>query len=147
MRLHIIVAHSKPSAPLEGSGINAPDGSVLYSGPAVSFMITFENGYTIYFSGSSAATADMALWGDWYKPDAAIIHQNPDHEPRDAAAVGKFMTTNNPNLKTVFPHHHRIQPQAGNEARPSDLRNAIQQLGINVEFIEPTALRPYVLTR
>lgn len=131
---------------VHGGGITMPDQSVLYSGPAVSFMITFENGYTIYFSGSSAATMDMQLWGDWYKPDAAIIHQDPDHEPRDAAMVGKFMTTNNPNLKTIFPHHHRLQTQPGSFG-PNDLHNALQQLDVNVSFIDPVPLQPYTLTK
>src|SRR3954469_10492820 len=110
-------------------------------------MITFENGYTVYFSGSSAATQDMAMWADMYKPDAAIVHQDILHEPRDAAMVVKFMTNNNPNLKTVFPHHHRIQPQPGALFRPSDLRDEIQKQGINVQFIEPTPAQPYTLTK
>jgi L-ascorbate metabolism protein UlaG (beta-lactamase superfamily) len=131
---------------VHGSGITLPDQTVLYSGPAVSFMVTFENGYTIYFSGSSSATMDMQLWGDWYKPDAAILHQDGSHEPRDAAAVGKFMATNNPNLKTVFPHHHRLQPQPGTFT-PNDLRTALQQLDVNVSFIEPAPLQPYTLTK
>ena len=42
-------------------------------------MITFENGYTIYFSGSSAATADMAIWAEAYKPDAVILHMDGRH--------------------------------------------------------------------
>jgi L-ascorbate metabolism protein UlaG (beta-lactamase superfamily) len=132
---------------VHSSGARTPGEPLYYGGIAGSYMITFENGYSVYFSGSSAATLDMGMWADMYKPDMAIVHQSGNHEPRDAAMIVKLMRTNNPNLKTVFPHHHRIQPQAGNEARPSDLRNAIQQLGINVEFIEPTALRPYVLTR
>jgi hypothetical protein len=61
--------------------------------------------------------------------------------------IAKFMATNNPNLKTVFPHHHRLQPQPGGLFRPSDLRNAIQELGVNVNFIDPTPLRPYTLTK
>jgi L-ascorbate metabolism protein UlaG (beta-lactamase superfamily) len=131
---------------VHGGGITVPDAPVIYSGPAVSYMITFENGFTLYFSGSSAATMDMQLWGDWYKPDAAILHQDPNHEPRDAAAVGKFLTTNNPNLKTVFPHHHRLQTQP-NMFTPNDLRTALQQLDVNVTFIDPVPLQPYTLTK
>ena len=130
-----------------GSGLPRPSESVYYGGPASSFMITFENGYTVYFSGSLAATMDMQWWGDLYKPDAAILHQSGSHEPLDAAMVGKFMATNNPNLKTVFPHHHRVQPQPGQLFRPSDLRAALEQLGVSVNFIEPVPLQPYTLSR
>jgi L-ascorbate metabolism protein UlaG (beta-lactamase superfamily) len=133
---------------VHGSGYTpAPGEPRVYGGTAQSYMITFENGYTIYFSGSSAATMDMGMWGDWYKPDAAILHQDATHNPRDAAMVGKLMTTNNPNLKTVFPHHHRLQPQPGGLYRPSDLRNALQEAGVNVNFIEPNPLQPYTLTK
>ena len=129
-------------------GSNPPRASetVWYGGPAASFMITFENGYTVYFSGSSAATLDMGMWAEMYQPDAAIVHQGSRHEPRDAAMVVKLMTTNNPNLRTVFPHHHLAQPPAG-QLTPADLRAAIQQLGLNVTFVEPEIGRPYTLTR
>jgi hypothetical protein len=109
-------------------------------------MITFENGYTLYFSGSSAATLDMGMWSEMYKPDAVIAHQSLAHDPLDSAMVVKLMTTGNPNLKTVIPHHHRVQPQAG-AYNVADLRAAIQQYGVNVEFIDPQPLRPYTLRK
>jgi L-ascorbate metabolism protein UlaG (beta-lactamase superfamily) len=121
--------------------------SVYYPGVAASFMITFENGYTVYFSGSSAATMDMMTWADMYKPDAAIVHQSAQHEPRDSAMIVKYMTNNNPNLKTVFPHHHRLQPQPGGLFRPADQRAEIERLGINVNYIDPNPLQPYTLTK
>jgi L-ascorbate metabolism protein UlaG (beta-lactamase superfamily) len=132
---------------IHGSSPPRPSESVYYPGVAATFMITFENGYTVYFSGSSAATMDMMAWGDWYKPDAVIAHQNDRHEPRDAAAVVKYMTNSNPNLKTVFPHHHRRDPVPGGLFRPSDLRAAMQEAGVTVTFIDPTPLQPYVLTK
>jgi len=132
---------------VHGSNPPRPSENVYYPGVAASFMITFENGYTLYFSGSSAATMDMMAWGDWYKPDAVIAHISAAHEPRDAAAVVKYMSNNNPNLKTVFPHHHRLQPQPGGLFRPADLRTAIQEAGVNVNFIDPNPGQPYTLTK
>ncbi len=132
---------------VHGSTPPSPSDTVYYPGVAASFMITFENGYTVYFSGSSAATMDMATWADMYKPDAAIVHQNEKHEPRDSAMIVKYMTNNNPNLRTVFPHHHRLQPVPGGLFRPSDLKTEIDRLGINVNFIDPNPLQPYTLTK
>jgi len=133
---------------VHSSGMDAgPEVPRTYGGLAASFMITFENGYTVYFSGSSAATLDMGMWGDWYKPDAAILHISSAHNPRDAAMVGKLISTNNPNLKTVFPHHHQLQPQPSGLFRPSDLRTELQRLDVNVNFIEPNPLQPYALTK
>ncbi len=132
---------------IHGSTPPSPSDTVYYPGVAASFMITFENGFTLYFSGSSAATMDMATWADMYKPDLAIVHQDQRHEPRDSAMIVKYMTNNNPNLKTVFPHHHRLQPQPGGLFRPSDLKTEIERLGINVTFIDPQPLQPYTLTK
>jgi L-ascorbate metabolism protein UlaG (beta-lactamase superfamily) len=131
---------------VHGSSPPRASESVWYGGPAASFMITFENGYTVYFAGSSAATLDMGMWAEMYQPDAAIVHQGSRHEPRDAAMVVRLMTANNPNLRTIFPHHHLAQPPAG-QLTPADLRGAIQQLGLNVTFIEPEIGRPYTLTK
>ena len=61
---------------VHGSELTQPSQANPYGGPAGSYMIRFENGYTIYFSGSSAATADMALWGEMYKPG----HDDLPHE-------------------------------------------------------------------
>lgn len=130
---------------IHSSGARTPGEPLYYGGIAGAYMITFENGYTVYFSGSSAATMDMQMWADLYKPDMAIVHISANHEPRDAAMIAKFMTNNNPNLKTVFPHHHRLQPQPGG-VRPSDLRAAMDQMGLRLQFIDPDPLRPYVLT-
>ena len=45
-----------------GSGRDTvSDAAPIYGGAAAGFMITFENGWTVYFPGSSAATQDMAL--------------------------------------------------------------------------------------
>ena len=82
-------------------------------GPAASYMITFENGYTVYFSGSSAATLDMGMWGDWYKPDAAIIHISAAHNPVDAAMVGKLIGTNNPEPEDDLPASPSLAAAAG----------------------------------
>jgi L-ascorbate metabolism protein UlaG (beta-lactamase superfamily) len=133
---------------VHGSGMNAgPEAPYAYGGPAFSFMVTFENGFTIYFSGSSAATMDMAMWGEWYKPDAAILNISAFHNPRDAAMVGKLLTTNNPNLKTVFPHHHRVRPQGGGLFTPSDLQTELQRLDVTATFIVPNLLQEYHLTK
>jgi L-ascorbate metabolism protein UlaG (beta-lactamase superfamily) len=131
---------------IHSPGARSPGEPLYYGGIAGSFMITFENGYTVYFSGSSAATMDMQWWGELYEPDMVIQHMSGNRDPRDAAMAVKFLSTNNPNLKTVFPHHHRVAPQPGT-ARPADLRAAMQQMGLAYEFVEPMPLQPYTLTK
>ena len=62
---------------------------------------------------------DMQWWGEMYKPDMVIQHYVRHREPRDAAMAVKFLGQSNPDLKTVFPHHHRIQAQPGPRAPPT----------------------------
>src|ERR687885_1697976 len=70
---------------VHGSGLPSPTAQTPYGGPAAGLFVTFENGWTVYFSGSSAATTDQALWGAMYKPDAMIFHMSSGKEPLDAA--------------------------------------------------------------
>jgi hypothetical protein len=78
--------------------INALGAPSISGGIAGTFMITFENGWTLFFGGSSAATMDQALWAELYKPDAAILHMGAAHKPMDYALMVRLLQTNNPNL-------------------------------------------------
>ncbi len=113
-----------------GSGRDtASERAPIYGGVAAGFMITFENGYTVYFPGSSAATQDMAVWGSMYKPDAMLFLMHANGEPLDTAQAIKFVSTGNPNLKTLLPQHHRLKPPAGAQGI-ADVRAALDAMGI-----------------
>jgi len=130
-----------------GSGLAAgADGVPGYSGPAAGFYIIFENGYTIYFTGSSAATQDQALWAATYKPDAMIFHMSAAHDPMDVAASIRLSSTDNPNLKMLFPHHHRVQVPAGGTS-VTDVQNALGTMGINTPITEQARSEVYTLTK
>ena len=82
-------------------GVNSVHGSGTadrqYGGPALGFMIHFENGLTVYFSGSTALTLDTQLWAQLYKPDVAILSLA---DRREAAGLPvKFLT---PELGRVY---------------------------------------------
>lgn len=98
---------------VHGSGLPQPTIENPYGGPAAGFIITLENGYTVYFAGSSAATMDMQIWGSTYKPDLAILVLNNDHDPLDVAQMVKLLRVDNRNLTKVIPHHQRVQPPLG----------------------------------
>lgn len=118
----------------------------IYGGAAAGFIITFENGWTVYFPGSSAATQDMALWGDAYKPDAMIFLMHPTGEPRDAAMAIKLVTTNNPNLKTLMPQHHRVTPPPG-ALTVAEVRAALDSMGIRIPITDPVRKQVYEFTK
>lgn len=74
-------------------------------GPAASFFITFENGFTVFYNGHSTMIADLALYASVYQPDLAILGLAGD--PPEFAQVARLMSTNNPKLRTVIPSHMR----------------------------------------
>jgi len=132
---------------VHGSGFGAtPEGATLYGGPAVGFYITFENGYTIYFTGSSAATSDQAMWASNYKPDAMIFHMDAQHDPIDVANSIRLTGTDNPNLKMLFPHHNRVQVAAGGTT-VADVQGALGTMGINTPITETVRSQVYTLTK
>ena len=130
-----------------GSGQDVPsEFAPIYGGAAAGFMITFENGYTVYFPASSAATQDMALWGEAYKPDAMIFLMHPDSEPQDVGMAVKLVKTRNRNLKTLLPHHHRVTPPAG-ALSVADVRAVLDSKDIHIPIIDPELGKVYTLSK
>jgi L-ascorbate metabolism protein UlaG (beta-lactamase superfamily) len=121
---------------VHGSELSPPTAAVPYGGVAAGYFITFENGWTAYFSGSSAAMAEQGLWAQMYKPNLAILHMGGDHEPIDFAEQVKLLKTDNPNLSTVFPHHNRVSPPAG-ATTVADVQAAIDAMGVDMKVTQP----------
>lgn len=134
---------------IHGSGFvspSGPTGTSPYGGLANGFYITFENGWTVYFTGSSAATQDMALWASMYKPDAMIFHMSADHEPLDIAMSIALTMNDNPNLTTIMPHHHRVSPPAG-AVTTADVRAALDSMGIGLPIFEQQRSQVYEFSK
>jgi L-ascorbate metabolism protein UlaG (beta-lactamase superfamily) len=129
---------------IHGSGTRDP--TAPYGGPAAGFIITFENGLTVYFTGSTAIHSDMALYGRLYKPDVAIIILSSGRDPRDAAEMVRLLLTDNPNLKTVLPHHHRVKSREG-ATTPQQMEAEIKKLGLPVTFLNPELGKVYSFTK
>ena len=115
--------------------VTALHGNWDTGGPAMGFFITLENGYTIYHSGSTDFTLDMKLWGELFKPDAAILYLSSGQNPRDVAIMAQMLSEKNPNLKTILPQHHRLDPPEGRS--PADLGKAMVGLGLEAELLDP----------
>lgn len=74
-------------------------------GPAASFFVTFETGFTVFFNAHSTLLTDLSLYATLYQPDLAIVSLSGD--PREFAQVSRLLTTNNPKLRTIIPNHMR----------------------------------------
>jgi len=130
--------------------VNAVHGSgtaeKVYGGSAMGFMITFENGLTVYFAGSTALTLDMQLWGSLYRPDVAILPLSGRRDPQDIVHMVRLLRTDNPNLKTIIPHHHRLKPDPG-APTPADMEQALKAAGLPVTVLNPELAKVYDLTK
>jgi L-ascorbate metabolism protein UlaG (beta-lactamase superfamily) len=116
----------------------------LCGGPAMGFVITFEDGLTVYFAGSTALTMDMQLWGSLYKPHVAILPLAQRRDPQDIVHMVRLLRTDNPNLKTIIPHHHRLQPPPG-APTPADLEAALMSANLGVTVLNPELAKVYEL--
>lgn len=128
------------------NSLQRPTPTLTYGGPASGFYITFENGWTVYFSGSSAATADQGIWGEIYKPDAMIFHMSVTKEPLDAAASIKLTATDNPNLRTLMPHHHRVTPPAG-ATSVEDVQAGLSSMGVDIPITNQERSQVYQFSK
>ncbi len=125
--------------------VTALHGNWNTGGPAMGFFIILEDGYTIYFSGSTDFTLDMKLWGELFKPDAALLYFASGQNPRDVALMAKMLSEENPNLKTIMPQHHRLKPPEGRS--PADLGKALAEMGVKAKLIDPQPGVVYTLSK
>ncbi len=58
----------------------------------------------------------------------------------------RLLRTDNPNLKTVLPHHHRVKPEAG-RATPEQMEAEIKKLGLPMTFLNPELGKVYTFTK
>ena len=121
---------------VHGAGLPEPSATTPYGGLSAGSITTFENGWTVYFDGNSAATQDMALWAGLYHPNAVIFNMGQRREPFDAAATIALMATDNPSLQVAIPHHHRTDPSP-DATSVADVESALGEMGVAVPITAP----------
>jgi L-ascorbate metabolism protein UlaG (beta-lactamase superfamily) len=101
-------------------------------------MITGE-GHTIYVSGDTDVTSDMAIWHELHRPDIGILncggHYTMDMK-RAAYAARKFFA-----FETVIPGHYRTFPLLAQDAK--ELRAGLP----GVKVVEPEVMRAIAFDR
>jgi L-ascorbate metabolism protein UlaG (beta-lactamase superfamily) len=120
-------------------GPNAHDNTLpngADGGPAASFFITFENGFTIFYPGHSTLLADLPLYAGLYQPDVAILGLTNDAP--EFAAVAKLLAANNPKLSRIIPSHMRPGAPV-----LTDGKRELDKLGLGDKMFVPELRKPY----
>jgi L-ascorbate metabolism protein UlaG (beta-lactamase superfamily) len=114
-------------------GIQEEDGSIIYGGEAVGYIIELENGFRMYHSGDTAVFSDMKLIADIYKPELAMIPIG-DHfvmSPVEASHACRYLS-----VKHVIPMHYGTFPVL--TGTPEKLK----ELTKDIKGMEIIALKP-----
>jgi L-ascorbate metabolism protein UlaG (beta-lactamase superfamily) len=88
-------------------GITDDDGSIIYGGEAVGFILELENGLKVYQSGDTMLFGDMRLYGEYFRPDIAVLPIGDyfTMDPRQAAYACEML-----GVKQVIPSHYGTFP-------------------------------------
>src|SRR5581483_1851803 len=104
----------------------------IYGGEAAGYVLTFQDGRTAYFAGDTALFGDMALIGEFFKPELAFLPIG-DHftmGPHQAAHAARMLK-----VKQVIPMHFGTFPAL--TGRPEELAEKLQKDGIEVLTMKP----------
>jgi L-ascorbate metabolism protein UlaG (beta-lactamase superfamily) len=77
-------------------------GQLVYAGEPSGYVLTLENGFRVYHSGDTALFSDLALIGELWKPDLALLPIGDHYTmgPREAARAAQLV-----GAKWVLPIH------------------------------------------
>src|SRR5262245_28065010 len=118
---------------INSSGIE-DGGQVIYGGEPCGFVLTLEDGTRFYHAGDTAVFSDMALIGELYAPEIALLPIGDlfTMSPREAAVAARLLKP-----KLIVPMHHGTFPAL--TGTPEALREELAKLRLSAEVV---ALRP-----
>ena len=113
-------------------GIQEDDGSIIYAGEAVGYVIEFESGLRIYHAGDTNVFGDMHIIHELYRPEIVMLPIGDvfTMSPREATYAAQLLRA-----KTIIPMHFGTFPQL--TGKPSDLKQLVADLGVEVVEMQP----------
>ena len=105
---------------------------IIYLGVATGYVIRFEDGLTIYYSGDTSIFGDMRLIGEMYSPSIAFLPIGDLYTmgPEQAAKACDLL-----GVKQVVPMHYGTYPAL--TGTPAKLRELVAPRGVQVLELEP----------
>jgi L-ascorbate metabolism protein UlaG (beta-lactamase superfamily) len=124
--LAITMVHAHHSSSFED------DGQMVYAGVATGFVVEFENGLTIYYSGDTGVFGDMRLIGEMYRPQIAFLPIGDLYTmgPQQAAKAAELL-----GVKQIVPMHWGTFPAL--TGTPAKLRALVESKGVQVVELKP----------
>ncbi|HEY3764222.1 MAG TPA: metal-dependent hydrolase [Gaiellales bacterium] len=116
------------------SSVEGADGAVVYTGEPAGLLFTLENGYKIYFAGDTCVFGDMALIGELYEPDLAMLPIGDFFTmgPFEAAKAVELL-----GVKRVLGMHYGTFPILA--GTPQGLRDELAKRGLSDVVVEEIA--------
>ncbi len=120
-----------------------------YGGPALGFLMTFENGLKVLMAGSTGLSMELELFGKRYQPHVVMVPIMGRYmmHPDDAAYAVKLLKTGNPNLKTAIPQHFRLKKRFPWMGTPAQFEAEVNKLGLAVKVMTPEIGKEMTLTK
>ena len=105
---------------------------IIYLGVATGYVIRFEDGLTIYYSGDTSIFGDMRLIGEMYGPSIAFLPIGGLYTmgPEQAAKACDLL-----GVKQVVPMHYGTFPAL--TGTPARLRELVTPRGVQVLELKP----------
>jgi len=118
---------------VHSSGIE-DGGQIVYGGEPCGFVITLEDGTRIYHAGDTGVHGDMALIGELYAPEVALLPIGDlfTMSPREAAVAARMLKP-----RYIVPCHYGTFPVLS--GTPDQLREELAKQNVTAEVV---ALRP-----
>jgi L-ascorbate metabolism protein UlaG (beta-lactamase superfamily) len=124
--LSITMVHAEHSSSVEDGG------KIVYLGVAAGYVITFEDGLTIYYAGDTSVFGDMRLIGEMYRPQIAFLPIGDLYTmgPEQAAKACELL-----GVRQVVPMHYGTFPAL--TGTPAMLRALVEPRGVQVLELKP----------
>jgi L-ascorbate metabolism protein UlaG (beta-lactamase superfamily) len=116
------------------SSIALDDGTVIYAGEPMGYVIEFESGFKVYHAGDTAVFGDMQLIGELYRPDVALlpIGDQVVMSPYEAAHATRLL-----GIPHVVPIHYGTFPFV--PGTPEEFQEHVNEVapGTTVHVMKP----------
>jgi len=116
------------------SSIALDDGTVIYAGEPLGYVIEFESGFRVYHAGDTSIFSDMQLIGELYRPDVALLPIGDQlvMSPYEAAHATRLL-----GIRHVVPIHYGTFPFV--PGTPEEFQKHVNEVapGTTVHVMKP----------